>query len=427
MSNSLEERLRANSSAFEGLLALIPAKYYYDEKTQDQWKAKKKSKDQVKLDKAKKLNPDEQDEGTASALEVMKRKEVDAKPVVLPGEKLKFMKKQQQQSQPKVKEPKEESDVEEEEDIKIIFDDEGNEVPVDDSEKESSPEVEVEVKTEVAVEETKKAEPKKKNLEALRAKLQARIQNMREKRKAPGSKADGAPASREAILSQRKRKDELKRKRKEQGVDNDEDDEDNSSESDLDSDNEESPNKKAKLNKATQEINADGVMFQNIVFDDGDKVTSDLQRVRKVYKKKGPSKNDISGHLKLVEAKKTKLESKDELDQIKFKEKQKWQKAMLQAEGVKLKDDEKLLRKALKRKEAKKRKSAVEWKERQQLESDNKAGKIKRREENLRIRKENKGVKRSKQQKMKRKFKPAKMMPKKRAGFEGRLKSGKKN
>lgn len=57
MSNSLEERLRANSSAFDGLLALIPAKYYYDETSQDQWKAKKKTKVQSKNDKVKNWIP----------------------------------------------------------------------------------------------------------------------------------------------------------------------------------------------------------------------------------------------------------------------------------------------------------------------------------------------------------------------------------
>lgn len=171
---------------------------------------------------------------------------------------------------------------------------------------------------------------------------------------------------------------------------------------------------------------ADQVMFQNIVFDDGNAITSNLQNLRKLAKKKGPANNDIRAHLKLAEARKSKLESKDELDQIKEKEKSKWQRATLQAEGVKLKDDEKLLRKALKRKEAKKRKSSLDWKERQRTVATNIAEKQKRREANLKIRKDNKGVKRSKQQKMMRKFTGNKGPKKSRAGFEGRLKSGKK-
>ncbi|KAG0672818.1 66S pre-ribosomal particles component, partial [Kluyveromyces marxianus] len=87
MNNSLEERLKSNSSAFEGLLSLIPAKYYYDEKTQEQWKAKKKSKGQLKEDKKAKLDPEQQNEESGSALDVLKKKQASAKPVVLPGQR----------------------------------------------------------------------------------------------------------------------------------------------------------------------------------------------------------------------------------------------------------------------------------------------------------------------------------------------------
>lgn len=98
---------------------------------------------------------------------------------------------------------------------------------------------------------------------------------------------------------------------------------------------------------------------------------------------------------------------------------------MLQAEGIKIRDDEKLLRKAIKRKEAQKRKSAIEWSERKRVVEDTISERQKRREENLRIRKDNKGKKRNKQEKMKRKY-VGSAVPKKRAGFEGRLKTGKK-
>lgn len=445
MSNSLEERLRANSSAFDGLLELIPAKYYYDENTQDQWKAKKKSKEQARDDKMKKLDPTLQNDDVSSALDIMKKREVDAKPVVLPGERMKAMKKTKQQQDSK-KDVNDESEEVEAEDIKVIFDDEGNEIRDNDNDDDQSdgsvsePESETKVQSEsesaepkfetegerhAAIKQAKIAERKKltdeerakkqKNLEVLRSKLQSKIQDMKTKRKAPGSKADGAPVSREAILKQRKHKLELKSKKIQQ-----EDEESDSDGSDDDEvDEKEQPNKKKTKTDKYSDINADGVIFQSIVFDDGVKATSDLQRLRKMVKKKGPAKNDIKGHLKLLEAKKAKLESKDELDQIKSKVKDKWQRTMLQTEGIKIKDDEKLLRKALKKKEAKKRKSAVEWGERKRVVTDTKAERVKRREENLKIRKENRGVKRSKQQKMKRKFKGI-ITPKKRAGFEGK-------
>ncbi|CAI4045160.1 hypothetical protein N7582_003452 [Saccharomyces uvarum] len=429
MSNSLEERLRANSSAFDGLLALIPAKYYYDETSQDQWKAKKKTKVQSKNDKVKKLDPEQRDDETSSALEVMKKKEKDAKPVVLPGEKLKLMQMQKQKqkqkeavveeeeqdSKPEVEQDGPIAALEEEEDIKVIFDDEGNEIPLE-SEKDTKEVSKINEKKSITEEEKLQ---KRKNLEALRSKLQARISDMKTKRKAPGS--------REAILAQRKRKEELK-KRKRQENEQEQDQDDNGSDSDvdeIDSDLENSSKRKFKKAKRDSEINADGVMFQNIIFDDGVRATSDLQRLRKAGRTKGPSKNDAKSQLKLLEAKKNKMEGKDELEQIKLKEKEKWQKAMLQAEGVRIKDDEKLLRKAIKRKETQKRKSAFEWKERKQVVEDTISERQKRREENLRIRKDNRGKKKNKQEKMKRKY-VGSAGPKKRAGFEGRLKTGNK-
>lgn len=429
MSNSLEERLRANSSAFDGLLALIPAKYYYDEKSQEQWKAKKKTKEQSKNDKLKKLDPEQRDDETSSTLEVMKKKEKDAKPVVLPGEKFKHMKMQKQKeatskvegdsdlnvevNDPMIIAPDE--DEEEEEDIKVIFDDEGNEISLESKKDTTEPDRSVEKKS---ITEEEKLQ-RKKNLEALRSKLQAKISDMKSKRKAPGS--------REAILAQRKRKEELKKRKRlesEQEQDQDEIASDSDME-DIDSDLENNSKKRFKKGKKDSEINADGVMFQNIIFDDGARATSDLQRLRKAGRTKGPAKNDVKSHLKLLEAKKNKMETKDELEQIKQKEKEKWQKAMLQAEGIKIRDDEKLLRKAIKRKEAQKRKSAIEWSERKRVVEDTISERQKRREENLRIRKDNKGKKRNKQEKMKRKY-VGSAVPKKRAGFEGRLKTGKK-
>lgn len=433
----LEERLRSNSNAFEGLLSLIPAKYYYDDQTQEQWKARKKSKSQTKEDKHKKLDPEQQGEASMSTLQVMKEREKDAQPVVLPGEKFKKMQEKQPEHLSEAVEQSEEEVDDADEIDAVIFDDEGNTVPLSnkleqDQVEESSeqefengpPQEEEQTKEEelsVQKSEEEKSKINKPNLEALRSKLQAKIQDMKEKRRAPGTKIKGAPSSRDAILAERKRKLDSKKQKKEAQQQQQQQDESGDSDSeDDDSDVEVQPKKKSKT-----DVDANNIIFQNIEFDDGNKVTSNLQHLRKGPRRKGPAKNDIRAHLKLVEAKKAKLESKDEMDQINAKEKEKWQRAMLQAEGIKLKDDEKLLRKALKRKEAKKRRSTVEWKDRQQAVKNSKAEKQKRREENLQIRKDNKGVKRSKQQKMKRAYngKPHTM---KRAGFEGRLKSGKK-
>ncbi|KAL1961223.1 hypothetical protein VTO42DRAFT_3169 [Malbranchea cinnamomea] len=58
MADSLEERLRSHAQAFDGLLSLIPAKYYYGEDTSDQWQRKKQTKEQARNAKRAKLDPD---------------------------------------------------------------------------------------------------------------------------------------------------------------------------------------------------------------------------------------------------------------------------------------------------------------------------------------------------------------------------------
>ncbi|KAL4997203.1 surfeit locus protein 6-domain-containing protein [Aspergillus recurvatus] len=54
----IEERLRSHAQAFNGLLSLIPAKYYYGEDGSDQWKRKKQTKEQAREAKRAKLDPD---------------------------------------------------------------------------------------------------------------------------------------------------------------------------------------------------------------------------------------------------------------------------------------------------------------------------------------------------------------------------------
>jgi hypothetical protein len=89
-------------------------------------------------------------------------------------------------------------------------------------------------------------------------------------------------------------------------------------------------------------------------------------------------------------------------------EKEKWSKALKQATGEKVKDDEKLLKKALKRQEATKRKSSTEWythflidtiyhctnsiirNERLAGQAKAKSLRVKKREENIQARKDQK-------------------------------------
>ncbi|KAI9822568.1 MAG: surfeit locus protein [Pycnora praestabilis] len=72
MSDTLEERLKSHAKAFDGLLSLIPAKYYYGEdNTDDQWKKKKQTKEEAQKAKRAKLDPD----SAKSAKDVMDENE----------------------------------------------------------------------------------------------------------------------------------------------------------------------------------------------------------------------------------------------------------------------------------------------------------------------------------------------------------------
>jgi hypothetical protein len=114
-----------------------------------------------------------------------------------------------------------------------------------------------------------------------------------------------------------------------------------------------------------------------------------------------------------AESKQEKLSRLDKDVQEKIKEDEQWKKSIQLAQGKVVKDDVKLLKKTVKRKEQEKKKSSNEWSERQQKLKHEQESKQKKRETNLLARKETKG-------------KVGKKSGKKRPGFEGKgLKSKK--
>ncbi|KAJ5677666.1 uncharacterized protein N7477_003299 [Penicillium maclennaniae] len=56
--DDIEERLRSHAQSFDGLLSLIPAKYYYGDDNSDQWQRKKQTKEQAREAKRAKLDPE---------------------------------------------------------------------------------------------------------------------------------------------------------------------------------------------------------------------------------------------------------------------------------------------------------------------------------------------------------------------------------
>ena len=76
-----------------------------------------------------------------------------------------------------------------------------------------------------------------------------------------------------------------------------------------------------------------------------------------------------------------------------YEENKQWDKVLASATGVKIRDDEKLLKKAAKRKDKQKEKSSKAWNERQQQETQKQADRQKKRQDNIAARKAAKGGK----------------------------------
>lgn len=106
-------------------------------------------------------------------------------------------------------------------------------------------------------------------------------------------------------------------------------------------------------------------------------------------------------------------------------EKKQWDKVLASASGVKVRDDEKLLKKAAKRKDKQKEKSSKTWNERQQAETQKQADRQKKRQDNIAARKAAKGGKHKKgaSSTLSKSKTPAGKKPsfaKARPGFEGK-------
>lgn len=370
MSDLLKDRLNTHSNSFEGLLSLIPAKYYYDDETSNQWKKvdpeqrkqDSKSHRQAKfdhdsgssaLDEMKKreqvvvyddfgnpISTEEEEESVAAILAAKRQggntdenlsKANEAKP------KEPKAKAAKEPTKPKAKQPAE---------SKPKQNAEGNKRRNSDLD---APKLAANsLKQESAAD--------KPGIEELRKRLADRVKELKAKRKAPGTE-EGSFKNREELLAARKRKLELKKKRK-TGEDPSAA-EANKSESILLSENEDENESEIKESSAPQ-IPED-VMFGKIVFKDGSRLSNDATKVEEARKAK---KRNAADQLRVLEQRKQKFSELDEDKQKQIQENAKWSRAILQTEGAKLRDDEKLLKKTLKRKANKKLKSEKLWKER---------------------------------------------------------------
>jgi hypothetical protein len=161
--------------------------------------------------------------------------------------------------------------------------------------------------------------------------------------------------------------------------------------------------------------------FGRVAFADGQTLTDDLSSLKEAPKKRGPQ--DAATALAATEKKRLRIAGLDDEKRADIEEKDLWLNAKKRAHGEKVRDDTSLLKKTLKRKEKMKKKSEKEWTERKEGVAKSQAMKQKKREENLKKRRDEKGSKGKGKGKSVKSKKPK---VKSRPGFEGSFGSSKR-
>lgn len=246
---------------------------------------------------------------------------------------------------------------------------------------------------------------------ALQERLRARIAELRAARKADG--ADGKPArSRQELLEQRRKKADQRKAHKKEQRRLAKEEEARKQEERLRGSG--SPLSGADIFSPRSD-STNNFSFSKLAFSDGAMADASLTKLMDGPKQKGPQ--DLKAALQAAENKQKRLAGLDAAKRADIGEKDLWLNASKRAHGERVRDDQSLLKKALKRKEKQKSKSEKEWQEREQAVIKGKEMKQKKRETNLAKRREEKGAKNKK--------KPAKKggSKKGRPGFEGRFKA----
>ncbi|KAF9770273.1 hypothetical protein IL306_012200 [Fusarium sp. DS 682] len=246
---------------------------------------------------------------------------------------------------------------------------------------------------------------------AIRARLAARIEALRAARKADGP--DGKPIrTRQELIESRRKKQELRKAHKQEMRKQAKLEEQRKREEALASS---SP---GVMSPAVElDENASNFTFGRVAFGDGAQLSRDLGHVLSQGKKKGPS--DPKTALIKVQNQKKRLQELDPEKRADIAEKDIWLTARRRAEGEKIRDDEALLKRAVKRKEAAKKKSEKAWRERSDGVKLAQKDRQRKREENLRQRRDDKLL--GKAGKKKKKGGAAGGKKKGRPGFEGSL------
>ena len=254
--------------------------------------------------------------------------------------------------------------------------------------------------------------------EELRERLQARIAELRQARKADGE--DDKPARTRTELIEQRRKKVEQRKAMKKALR-------------TQAKEEERRQRNEALARGSRLMTSSGAMspaqlasprgetnnfsFSRMQFDNGQFMSADLSSVLDPNKK--PTSTTVSKiTLSSLEKRQDRLSNMSGEQRASAEEKDAWINARKRAQGQRIKDDTSLLKKALKQRDNKKKKSSKEWDTRLAGVASAQAAKQKRREENLAKRREekgNKGKKGSGKNKKKTKARP---------GFEGSFRAG---
>ncbi|KAM0427230.1 hypothetical protein ACHAPT_007660 [Fusarium lateritium] len=248
--------------------------------------------------------------------------------------------------------------------------------------------------------------------EALRARLAAKIEALRAARKADGP--DGKPIrTRQELIESRRRKQELRKAHKQELRKQAKLEEQRKREEALASS---SPGVRSPAVELDE--NPSSFTFGRVAFGDGAQLSHDLSYVLNQGKKKGPS--DAKTALIKVQNQKKRLQELDPEKRADIEEKDAWLTARRRAAGDKIRDDEALLKRAVKRKEVAKKKSEKAWRERSDGVKLAQKERQRKREDNLQKRRDDKLL--GKAGKKKKKSPAAGGKKKKgRPGFEGSL------
>lgn len=231
--------------------------------------------------------------------------------------------------------------------------------------------------------------------EELKARLQQRIDALRAARKA--NTLDGTPArNRQELMEARRRKEEQRKAHKKELRQKAKEEEARQRDLALSRGSPllsgspaTGPNAlPSPLRESTTEP-ANNFSFGHVAFTDGAHMTPTLSSLLGPQKRKGPQ--DPLTALRATENRTSRLSILDPTKRANIEEKDVWLNAKKRAHGKRVRDDNSLLKKTLKRKEKAKKKSEKEWGERTEGVVRGKEKKQKRREENLAKRREEKG------------------------------------